>query len=616
MTYVDQIAYAKRNREKLQQQIDSKNAAILSLFRTSKDQGSLLNDSKTVSALRATNIAALQKWMDSAEGYSESERAAMESLGTELIQNYSKAQLRNISNATDGVAQLAESLGKIGKTTINDEVVNVLDVLTSDDYELVDKVKAFNTISKTLSGDAKQAFDELYKGYITFSNLSDEVLTLIDRLDLTTSEINDFIKVFEELGGDMDKALTSFSDFLVFFENTGDLEQAIKSSFDGVLSGFEEGSDEYIAAYNKLVNAFEQSAGLGIQNIAQNLTGLENQISTFYEKALKWNEMTRTEQQDFISSNAEIFQDNQGLLNAVETGNFAKIKAALQQNEALTNKINTQLQNVQTQLAIERARTGNARNDTYVQWLEEQEAYLLNSKELYSISYTELLSLEEKQLSEYKSYLQDQQDALTESLDKRKEAYEKYFDSIKETQEDEEFDEQVDLLTTNLAKLGASTNASAQQQRADIESQLKDLEKERIQTLRERAQEAVLENLDDEVSEINEKFSKLLESNQMLLAAMTQDIKDPTKFATDLLTSKFNSGATALQMQDYATVLQSTFGSLLPGVDLSKIVASENTTNSNNVVLNIGGDEITLNPQESDTVWTAIYAALQQIGKR
>ena len=27
-------------------------------------------------------------------------------------------------------------------------------------------------------------------------------------------------------------------------------------------------------------------------------------------------------------------------------------------------------------------------------------------------------------------------------------------------------------------------------------------------------------------------------------------------------------------------------------------------------------DEITLNPQESDTVWTAIYAALQQIGKR
>ena len=102
----------------------------------------------------------------------------------------------------------------------------------------------------------------------------------------------------------------------------------------------------------------------------------------------------------------------------------------------------------------------------------------------------------------------------------------------------------------------------------------------------------------------------------MLLAAMTQDIKDPTKFATDLLTSKFNSGATALQMQDYATVLQSTFGSLLPGVDLSKIVASENTTNSNNVVLNIGGDEITLNPQESDTVWTAIYAALQQIGKR
>ena len=41
-----------------------------------------------------------------------------------------------------------------------------------------------------------------------------------------------------------------------------------------------------------------------------------------------------------------------------------------------------------------------------------------------------------------------------------------------------------------------------------FDSKIQELEKERLQTLRERAQEAVLQNLDDQVEQINKKFDK------------------------------------------------------------------------------------------------------------
>ena len=45
-----------------------------------------------------------------------------------------------------------------------------------------------------------------------------------------------------------------------------------------------------------------------------------------------------------------------------------------------------------------------------------------------------------KYLDEYKSYPEDQRDALKKSLDKRKEAYSDYFESINQQADDEDFD--------------------------------------------------------------------------------------------------------------------------------------------------------------------------------
>ena len=283
--------------------------------------------------------------------------------------------------------------------------------------------------------------------------------------------------------------------------------------------------------------------------------------------------MSESDRAEFIQDNAELFADDpktvenegQELLRAFESGNYALIESALKSNKVLQERMADQREKVRQELLIEEARVGDDRNEAYIAELKRYEEYLNDTENLFKASLEIRLEQEKAQLDEYRSYLEDQQSALEESLNKRKEAYEKYFDAISQEEEDEDYEKQADLLVSNLSKLGSTSNASAAQQTQELEQQLKELEEERLKELRERAQEAILENMDDELSQINEKFDKLLESNQALLAAMQGELDNPLEFMTELVSNKIESGATALEVQDYINSLQTTYGSALGG---------------------------------------------------
>jgi chromosome segregation ATPase len=272
--------------------------------------------------------------------------------------------------------------------------------------------------------------------------------------------------------------------------------------------------------------------------------------------------MSESDKAEFIQDNADLFSDGK-LLEAFESGNYAAIEEALKNNEALQKQLDQRRKEVEQELLIEEARTGADRNEAYIKQLKEYQEYLNNTEELFKASLEVRLEQEKNQLDEYKSYLEDQQDALEDSLNKRKEAYEKYFDAINQNEEDEEYEEQANLLISNLSKLSSTSNASAAKETQELEAELRNLEEERLKELRERAQEAILENMDDELAEISEKFDKLLESNQALLAAMQGDLDNPLEFVTNLMTNKIQSGATKLEMEDYIGSLQSTYGNVL-----------------------------------------------------
>lgn len=351
---------------------------------------------------------------------------------------------------------------------------------------------------------------------------------------------------------------------------------------------------------------------VGILQTTQDMDSLKNTISNFYDKAGDWSTMSESDKGEFISDNADLFAGASGqeLLQAFESGNYSAIQQALSSNEGLQDRLQKMRDQIDQELKIEEARVGDARNEAYIAQLKQYKAYLEDEENLFMASLEVRLKQEQDQLDTYKDYLEQRRDALQDELDKEKEAYQDYFDAVNQQEEAEDYEEQANLLVTNISKLASSTNASAQSQMRDLTNQLEDLEEERLQTLRENAQQAVLDSIDDTIDEISDKFDDLLDSNQALLAAMTADMENPTSFVSGMIASQVSQGATALELEDYIQNLQSVYGA--SGIDLSGVSVS--TDNNNNLILNVNGREYNLSSGDQQTVYEAIMKALTQIG--
>ena len=325
--------------------------------------------------------------------------------------------------------------------------------------------------------------------------------------------------------------------------------------------------------------------------------------------------MSETERSEFISSNSKYFQDNPGLLSALETGDYNAIESALRNTDTLATQIKQQIAQIDRELEVEMARTGDQYNAEYISYLQGLKKTLEDSENLYKADLDIRLEQEEKYLDTYKEYLQEQQNALTDALNDRKDAYQDYFDVVNQQADDEDFEEQENTLISNIAKLATSTSAAAINTSVDLEQQLEDLEEERLNTLRERAQNQVIENIENAVDEINDKFDKLLNSQSAMLAAMTGELEDPTEFLSNLIVSKVSAeGLTELGFQDFVQTLGETYGSIGGIKDLTDNISMHQ--DGDNFVINIGGQEITVPTSNQQSIAQAVYDALNAIGLR
>lgn len=321
--------------------------------------------------------------------------------------------------------------------------------------------------------------------------------------------------------------------------------------------------------------------------------------------------MSETERTEFLLDNAVLFSGDSGeeLLRAFETGNYAAIEKALRSNQGLSDQLDRELQSIEERLKIEENRKGDEYNAALVKYLREQKQLLEGGTKIFQASLADRLALEEKQLDIYKEYLQKQQDALKDSLDKRKEAYQKYFDAINEEKEDEDYEEEANTLIANLSKLSASDDASSKAQAKELEKKLEDLEKERLETLRERAQEQVLSSIDEEISQITEKFDKLLDTDSEILKTLQGSLDTDANFLTNMLVDGLQ-GKTLLEAEDYLmNIFKPAFGSVS---DLSNIEVQQN--NNGDLILNVAGRQINLSQSDSDDLSSLIYAALTRLG--
>ena len=601
----EELAIDESIRKKRQQQLDQ-------FEKDGVNSKKLLEDPEIASAVYATNNAYLYDQIDALKEtgkYTDKQLAATEKIGQAILENLSAEEALEWAQSKQS-EKLAKHLNSMGNIKIDGELVSLVEALSSDDYELKDRVNAFKAIADTLSGDALEAFKDAYNDLLDFSrNFSDNALNLITNLGLTTDEINNLAAAMKKLGVEEELVSNKLERLVTLTGNGVSIKSAIGSVFADELSGLSQ--EEYDKAYKTILNAYIDATAAGVNNMGQQIDKMQNKINNFYEKASKWNEMTANEQAEFIADNAELFKGDADLLNAFESGDYTKIENALKNSDTLTKQREALVKQLQIDLDAENAKAFEDQNAAYKKYLEEQIEYWSDTENIWKASLKTLLDQEKAQLDDYKSYLQDKQKAEEDSLNKRKEAYEKYFDSIKEQEEDIEFDEQLDLLTTNLSKLGSSTDANAMNQKKELENQIKELEEERLKDLRERAQEAIIQNIDDELSEISEKFDKLLESNRALLAAMTGELQDSGNYVSNMLANRISQGDTALDINDYIQTLGSTFGGKLGDIDLNDISVREE---NNNLYLTVNGKDVLLDTSSQQSVYDAIYKALREVG--
>lgn len=221
------------------------------------------------------------------------------------------------------------------------------------------------------------------------------------------------------------------------------------------------------------------------------------------------------------------------------------------------------------------------------------------------------LEREQAAVDKYKEYLQQQTDDLKDALNDRKNAYQKYFDAINQEYEDQDYEEQQQLLIENLGKIGAGTDATTMAKIASLESTLKENEKERRETLRQRAQETLLSSLDDQVSNIEKNLADQLAKEQELLNTIKSE-SFGKNILNGMLTAIASNGKLTGSQYNSITELITTMVSA--GADLSKL---DEYIKMENGVISIGSFVLNKedNPQAYETLANLFASARQQNGQ-
>jgi hypothetical protein len=112
-------------------------------------------------------------------------------------------------------------------------------------------------------------------------------------------------------------------------------------------------------------------------------------------------------------------------------------------------------------------------------------------------------------------------EAQIESLEKRKEAYEKYFDEVEALEEEKDRTASMDDITKQLAALAGGSGAATNEQRKELMSQLDELRKEEEDARKEAAREALITDIDEQVEALNTQLDQVNDSLNAILQALT-----------------------------------------------------------------------------------------------
>lgn len=479
---------------------------------------------------------------------------------------------------------------------INGKVVLASDILITNDYSIKDQIAAYQQFVDKFGGASNEvnALNAAIKGLDDIINTfagNDHVITWAENMGIGVNELSEAMERFKKAGFETEDILEIIAKMA-----RGESRESIEE-FAKTLNGYDA------AKFNSIwTNIIDGITG-GFQKLGQDVQSFNNEIQSVYENQEKFlsGELTGSEFTDYMAEHEALFSQ-EGFYEAFTSGKDLTelIKDSNSYFEKTKNNLLARINE-----ALKSATGG------YKQELLKLQASLKKEDEVYAISFQKRLEREQAAVDKYKEYLQQQADDLKDSLNERKNAYQKYFDAINQEYEDQDYEEQQQLLIENLGKIGAGTDATSMAKIASLESTLKENEKERRQTLRERAQETLLSSLDDQVSNIEKRLQEQLNNEDNLLTVI-QSASFGKNIFNGMLAAITENGKLPGSQYNSITELVTTMVSA--GADLSKL---DEYIKVGNDIISIGSFVLNRNdnPEAYDTLANLFASARKQNGQ-
>ena len=154
------------------------------------------------------------------------------------------------------------------------------------------------------------------------------------------------------------------------------------------------------------------------------------------------------------------------------------------------------------------------------EYCEAQNESLELAEEQNQVMVDAALEAQDYFIEMYKSKLEKENEALQESLDKRAEAYEKYFDSLEDEEESADYETERQKLINRIASLSTATDSASLTKLKEAQQELADLNKDRATSQRELRREAVAERFEEQKAEADKKLQELTADGNAMLAAI------------------------------------------------------------------------------------------------
>jgi hypothetical protein len=205
------------------------------------------------SALYALNNNTLYDTIDALKesgSYTNEELTATEELGQQLLENLSTEEAYN-AEENKSVEKLTKKIATMAKLkTESGDTASIAEILTSDDYTLIDKVNAYNATLSSLSGSMRESFKTLYNQFEKFASFDEHVLKYIEKSGLTTDDLNTLYTSYTKLQKAGVKITQkeyqdSYDSMLQSLAATnGDIAETVNNIFGSYLDQFKKGSEE------------------------------------------------------------------------------------------------------------------------------------------------------------------------------------------------------------------------------------------------------------------------------------------------------------------------------------------------------------------------------------